>query len=116
MAARAQNLRQNALVGAIALLLKYCLEHFDDEVRGVLTGFRERNDRAIGESAIEWPVFRMQRKIHAALLAPALQLEHAITLARGWTLRERQTSSLRKNLAEIDRPPIGREVMLARNR
>src|SRR6266567_1221023 len=68
---------------------------------------------AIRKIPIERPELGMKMQGKAALLAPALQLEHAVSLPRRVTLGERQPAGVRKDQGERDRLVIHRDMMAA---
>src|SRR5262249_3739479 len=78
-----------------------------------MTGGGGRDDGTIRQVAVERPELGMQMKGQAAPLAPALQLEHAITLTRRMPLGERQATGLGEDLGERHRPVVHRHAVAA---
>ena len=60
---------------------------------------------------IERPVRRLQVKLQAALVAPALQFDHAVTLPHRMALDQRQPAGLREQIDQRHRLVIDRQIV-----
>src|SRR5207247_495346 len=85
-------LDQRRWISQIELPLKNSRERPPQERVGIVSRLDDRDDYAIRQAPIERGVRRLQVKVQAALVAPALQFEHPIALPHRMAFHQRQTS------------------------
>src|SRR3974390_1376368 len=80
-------LDQRPRVREVDLVFPYCSKGAAQERIGVAASLDGRDHETIGQPRVEGPVCRLQVEIQAALVAPALQFDHAIALPNRVTLQ-----------------------------
>jgi len=70
---------------------------------GVVAGLDRRHHKAIGQPRVEGPIGRLKMERQTTLVAPALQLDHPITLPHRVPLHQRQSAGFRKQIHQHHR-------------
>src|SRR5580698_5553173 len=78
---------------------------------GIVTGLDRGNHETVRQPRIQGPMLRLEMKIQTALVAPALQFEHAVTLSHRVTLDERQAPGFREQIDQHDRLVVDLEAV-----
>src|SRR6266496_1769333 len=112
---RTPEVDQGALFPEILFALPYGGKASAQEAIGVMAAGDGGDHESIRKVPVERPKFRMQMEGQAALLPPALQLEDAVSLPRGVTLGQRQSTGIGEDLGERHRLVIDRDAMAARD-
>ena len=66
---------------------------------------------AVGQSAVERPIRRLEMEFEAALVAPALQFDHPVALANRVTFQQRQSAGLGEQIHQHHRLVVDLEAV-----